>query len=68
MRLLLFLVAFSVSQTGAGAEEAETLQKMEQLKEMTKIPDGMFEGCEELQEIEIPETIRRIGANAFQII
>ena len=66
MRLLLFLVAFSVSQTGAGAEEAETLQKMEQLKEMTKIPDGMFEGCEELQEIEIPETIRRIGANVFQ--
>jgi hypothetical protein len=33
---------------------------------VTEIGDGAFEGCTELFEINIPETVEKIGVSAFE--
>ena len=61
------MIPDSVTSVGEEAfSDNDTLRKVVLSKEMTEIPSGMFDGCDGLQELEIPENIRTIGSNAFQ--
>ncbi|MGN0399099.1 MAG: leucine-rich repeat protein [Blautia sp.] len=50
------------SVTSVGEEtfsDNDSLRKVALSKEMTEISSGMFDGCDGLQELEIPENIRK---------
>lgn len=58
--------ALSISAEADELSDSDTSQKIRSLNSMAEISANMFEDCDDLQEMEIPENITKIGNNAFQ--
>lgn len=57
----------SISVETDDFSDLDTSQKVTSLDNMTGIPANMFKGCIDLQKMDIPENITKIGNNAFHL-